>query len=112
MMHLHFPSLIPMATKASATLDRVTVGGGVLEPRGPVSAGNAQILLNAVAIMMMIVVPDDPRDLRFRLVVSRLEQAGDLQARLDLFRAHRAHRLGHSAARRPVSERRDLDRLA
>jgi cytochrome o ubiquinol oxidase subunit 2 len=57
MMQLHFSSLAPMAAKASAALDRASVGGGVLEPQGPVGAGNAQILLNAVAIMLMIVVP-------------------------------------------------------
>jgi cytochrome o ubiquinol oxidase subunit II len=33
------------------------VFGGVLDPQGPVAGGNAQILLNAVAIMLMIVVP-------------------------------------------------------
>ena len=33
------------------------LSGGVLDPQGPVAVGNAQILLNAVAIMMMIVVP-------------------------------------------------------
>ncbi len=54
MMQLHFP---PIAAKASAAFDLATVGGGVLEPHGPVGAGNAQILLNAVAIMLMIVVP-------------------------------------------------------
>lgn len=38
-------------------LERDWLSGGVLDPHGPVGAGNAQILLNAVAIMLMIVVP-------------------------------------------------------
>jgi cytochrome o ubiquinol oxidase subunit II len=33
------------------------LSGGVLDPQGPVAAGNAQILLNALAIMLVIVVP-------------------------------------------------------
>ncbi|HTO80392.1 MAG TPA: ubiquinol oxidase subunit II [Methylocystis sp.] len=57
MMQLHILPLAPIMAKASAALDRVSLGGGVLEPQGPVGAGNAQILLNAVAIMLMIVVP-------------------------------------------------------
>ena len=57
MMQLHFLSLAPFAAKANTALDRASVGGGVLEPHGPVGAGNAQILINAVAIMLMIVVP-------------------------------------------------------
>ena len=57
MMQLHFLSLAPFAAKASTGLDRASLSGGVLEPHGPVGAGNAQILLNALAIMLMIVVP-------------------------------------------------------
>jgi len=33
------------------------VSGGVLDPRGPIAADNAQILVNALAIMLSIVVP-------------------------------------------------------
>ena len=50
-------ALAPFAAKASTPMDRVSLSGGVLEPHGPVAAGNAQILLNAVAIMLMIVIP-------------------------------------------------------
>ena len=57
MMQLHFLSLAPFAAKASAALERASLSGGVLEPHGPVGAGNAQILLNALSIMLMIVVP-------------------------------------------------------
>jgi cytochrome o ubiquinol oxidase subunit 2 len=32
-------------------------GGGVLDPQGPVGAGNRQILLNSLAVMLVIVVP-------------------------------------------------------
>ncbi len=31
--------------------------GGVLDPQGPVGAGNRQILLNSLAVMLVIVVP-------------------------------------------------------
>jgi cytochrome o ubiquinol oxidase subunit 2 len=57
MMQLDFLSLAPLAAKANAALDRASLSGGVLEPQGPVGAGNAQILLNALAIMLMIVAP-------------------------------------------------------
>ncbi|ARN80971.1 ubiquinol oxidase subunit II [Methylocystis bryophila] len=60
MMQPHFLSLAPSTTRASAALSELNqalVSGGVLEPRGPVGAGNAQILLNSLAIMLMIVVP-------------------------------------------------------
>lgn len=60
MMQPHFLSLAPSTTTASAVLsdlNQALLPGGVLEPRGPVGAGNAQILLNALAIMLMIVIP-------------------------------------------------------
>jgi cytochrome o ubiquinol oxidase subunit 2 len=34
-----------------------SVGGGVLDPQGPVASGNAQILINSVGIMLVIVIP-------------------------------------------------------
>ena len=55
---------------------------------------------------------DDHRRPGLCLVVSRLQHAGALPARLRLFRPHRAHRLGDPASRHLVSRRRDLDRRA
>lgn len=34
-----------------------SVAGGVLDPQGPVASGNAQILVNSVGIMLVIVIP-------------------------------------------------------
>jgi cytochrome o ubiquinol oxidase subunit II len=55
-MQLQFLRLPPVVSGAGV-LERASLAGGVLEPHGPVGAGNAQILLNAVAIMLMIVIP-------------------------------------------------------
>ena len=46
-------------TANAATLLLLLAGcsGGVLEPQGPIGAANNQILFNALAIMLMIVVP-------------------------------------------------------
>ena len=89
------PKLFSLIANA-ATLLLLLAGcsGGVLEPQGPIGAANIQILLNALAIMLMIVVPTIIGVLVFCLVVSRLQHAGALPARLRLFRPHRAHRLG------------------
>ena len=35
----------------------LSVAGGVLDPQGPIAAGNAQILINSVGIMLVIVIP-------------------------------------------------------
>ncbi len=51
---------VPSAAESRTSLFAIALGspfGGVLDPQGPVAAGNAQILLNAVSIMLMIVVP-------------------------------------------------------
>ena len=40
---------------AAAVLSGCT--NGVLDPQGPVGAGNRQILLNSLAVMLVIVVP-------------------------------------------------------
>jgi cytochrome o ubiquinol oxidase subunit 2 len=52
------PKLFSLIANA-ATLLLLLAGcsGGVLEPQGPIGAANIQILLNALAIMLMIVVP-------------------------------------------------------
>jgi hypothetical protein len=52
------PKLISLIANA-ATLLLLLAGcsGGVLEPQGPIGAANIQILLNALAIMLVIVVP-------------------------------------------------------
>ena len=52
------PKLFSLIANA-ATLLLLLAGcsGGVLEPRGPIGAANNQILLNALAIMLVIVVP-------------------------------------------------------
>jgi cytochrome o ubiquinol oxidase subunit 2 len=34
-----------------------SVAGGVLDPQGPIASGNAQILINSVGIMLVIVIP-------------------------------------------------------
>jgi cytochrome o ubiquinol oxidase subunit II len=55
-----FPAGAPLAAEAAASLfalDPAPFSGGVLDPRGPVAANNAQILANALAIMLVIVVP-------------------------------------------------------
>ena len=55
-----FPVVAALAAKAEKSLlaaDIAPLGGGVLDPRGPVGAGNAQILVNALGIMLAIVVP-------------------------------------------------------
>jgi len=65
----------------------------VLDPQGPVAAGNSQILLNALAIMLMIVVPTLlARSLSLGGFAPRTK--GDLSARVGLFGAPRANRLG------------------
>ncbi|HEY7300545.1 MAG TPA: ubiquinol oxidase subunit II [Xanthobacteraceae bacterium] len=46
-----------MPAGAVALLALGSCSGGILEPHGPVGAANAKILLNAVAIMSVIVVP-------------------------------------------------------
>ncbi len=56
MMQSQFSRLASFVSEVRA-FDRAPLSGGVLEPQGPVGAGNAQILLNAVAIMSMIVIP-------------------------------------------------------
>ena len=85
---------------------------GILNPAGPIAAANREILLNALAIMLVIVVPTIIGTAGLRLVVPRLQHQGALPAGLRLFRAHRAHRLVDSPPGHPVSRRRDLDRLA
>ncbi|HEY8442083.1 MAG TPA: ubiquinol oxidase subunit II, partial [Xanthobacteraceae bacterium] len=45
------------AAIAFAVLSLGACSGGVLQPRGPIGAGNAQIMLNALGIMLTIVVP-------------------------------------------------------
>ncbi len=51
------PQFLPVAHVAAKALFALASAPGVLDPQGPVAAGNAQILLNALAIMLMIVVP-------------------------------------------------------
>ena len=51
------PQFLPVAHLAAKALFVLAPARGVLEPQGPIAAGNAQILLNALAIMLMIVVP-------------------------------------------------------
>jgi cytochrome o ubiquinol oxidase subunit II len=55
-----FPIVASFAAQAEKSLLAVGVaplGGGVLDPGGPVGAGNAQILVNALGIMLAIVIP-------------------------------------------------------
>ncbi len=52
------PALFAGSGKRSSVLLGLSpLLGGVLDPQGPAASGNAQILLNAVAIMMAIVAP-------------------------------------------------------
>lgn len=37
--------------------ENYSVAGGVLDPQGPIASGNAQILINSVGIMLVIVIP-------------------------------------------------------
>ena len=46
-----------IANAATSLLLLAGCSGGVLEPQGPIGAANIQILFNALAIMLMIVVP-------------------------------------------------------
>jgi cytochrome o ubiquinol oxidase subunit II len=46
-----------IANAATSLLLLAGCSGGVLEPQGPIGAANTQILLNALAIMLVIVVP-------------------------------------------------------
>ena len=50
------PKLFSLIANA-ATLLLAGCSGGVLQPQGPIGAANIQILLNALAIMLVIVVP-------------------------------------------------------
>ena len=43
----------------------ISVAGGVLDPQGPIAAGNAQILINSVGIMLVIVIPTIAATLAF-----------------------------------------------
>ncbi|MFM8858590.1 MAG: ubiquinol oxidase subunit II [Methylocystis sp.] len=45
------------AASTNLSQDLASVAGGVLEPHGPSAAGNAQILINSIVIMLIIVVP-------------------------------------------------------
>jgi len=59
-MRADFSLVAPFAAMADRSLfamGPMSISGGVLDPRGPVAAENAQILLNAVAIMLAIVIP-------------------------------------------------------
>ena len=57
MIQPQFLAVAPLTAKAKTSLFALDPALGVLDPRGPVAAGNSQILLNALAIMLMIVVP-------------------------------------------------------
>jgi cytochrome o ubiquinol oxidase subunit II len=52
------PKLFSLIANAATLLLLLTgCSGGVLEPQGPIGTANIQILLNALAIMLVIVVP-------------------------------------------------------
>ena len=57
MIQPQFLAVAPLTAKAKTSLFALDPALGVLDPQGPVAAGNSQILLNALAIMLMIVVP-------------------------------------------------------
>jgi cytochrome o ubiquinol oxidase subunit 2 len=84
----------------------------VLDPRGPVGQADRTILIDSLAIMLAIGCADDPRDLRIRLVVPRLEHPRALPARLGVLRCHRARGLGDSGHGDHPPRRRGLDRIA
>jgi cytochrome o ubiquinol oxidase subunit II len=53
-------SLIDFAARCAALLGSILVGGcnwAVLDPKGPIGDGNATLLIDSVAIMLVIVVP-------------------------------------------------------
>ncbi len=54
----------------------------VLDPQGSVGIAEKTILINSLAIMLAIVVPDDRRHPRLRLVVPRLQHAGAATCRI------------------------------
>ena len=84
----------------------------VLDPRGLVGIADKTILLDSLAIMLAIVVPTIARDVRFRLVVPRVQHAGDAPAGFRLFRAAGTAGLGDPGADDHPAGRGGLDRLA
>jgi cytochrome o ubiquinol oxidase subunit II len=55
MMRLHLATRLVIVALCGSLL--AGCEGGVLDPQGPVGAGNRQILLNSLAVMLVIVVP-------------------------------------------------------
>ena len=87
--------------------------GGVLDPKGQIGAAESKILAQCLRHHAGHRGADDRRRARLRLVVPGFQSPGALSARLVVFRPHRTASIwAHSAARHPLSRRRDLDRLA
>ncbi len=72
----------------------------VLDPQGLVGIADKTILIDSLAIMLAIVVPTIAATLAFAWWFRASNTRATLPAGLGLFRPHRAHRLGHSAAGR------------
>ena len=117
--HIRTFAAISLGERAGCTLPRFLgadradgMSAGHPRPARSRSAWREKtILIDSLAIMLAIVVPTIIATLGFRLVVSSLQHAGDLPARLGVFRPHRTHRLGDSAPRDHAAGRRGLDRI-
>ena len=84
----------------------------ILDPRGPVGARRPHHPDRLAGHHAGDRRADDPRDLRLRLVVPRLEHPRPLPARLGVLRRHRARGLGDPGDGDHPARRRGLDRIA
>ena len=83
----------------------------VLDPQGPVGIAEKTILIDSLAIMLAIVVPTIVATFAFAWWFRASNTRARYLPDLGLFRPHRAHRLGHPAARGHAAGRRGLGRL-
>ena len=81
---------------STVLIGAATLGGcteGVLDPKGPIAVAERQILFNSLGIMLAIVIPTILATLGRRILVSCVQRARTLSARLRLFRPSRVARL-------------------
>ena len=72
------------AVLAAIASGATTFGGseGVMDPKGPIAAAEWKILLNSLGIMLAIAIPTIARDARRCLLVSFVQQARTLPAKI------------------------------
>ena len=83
----------------------------VLNPKGPVGDGNATLLVNSVAIMLVIVVPTIIATLGVAWWFRSSNQRAFYLPDWEYLRPARIDRVGDSAAHHHTARRSDLDRL-